>query len=175
MKRDVNKLMELYKGEHGYPFPELLSGKVLHNTAETIYGRDGEYFAYDDGDNGQYGDDSIIDYNCPPGQMNDGDFSVRWNENQSRINNGTCQPGLWCQWTITSYFEDGEDYLEWDGHYIEWLEYLIEHFFNKWGVKLNGEIEWVGEDTFDLGKIVVTDNVVKVLFGRITYEEIKKL
>ena len=65
--------------------------------------------------------------------------------------------------------------MEWDGgekfyNYVEWLEYLIQHFFDKWGVKLNGEITWEGEDSGDMGKIVVVDNVVTVKVARITYE-----
>ncbi len=40
-------------------------------------------------------------------------------------------------------------------------------------VKLNGEVEWVGEDPDDRGKIVVKDNVVEVYEARITYKKIK--
>ncbi len=36
MKRDVNKLMEMYDGKHGYP------GRT--GTPQEIYGNDGEYF-----------------------------------------------------------------------------------------------------------------------------------
>jgi len=176
MKRDVNKLMELYEGKHGYPFPYLLSGQVMNNTPETIYGKDGEYFAREDGNSGQVEDNSILDYNLPPGQAEytggGDDFSKRWAENQKRIKEGVCQPGLWCQWVVS---DDGEN-LEWDGEekfyeYIAWLKYLINHFFSKWGLVLNGEVEWEGEDSQDRGKIVVKDNVVKVLRGEITYKE----
>jgi hypothetical protein len=64
--------------------------------------------------------------------------------------------------------------LGWDGnekfyHYIEWLQYLIQHFFEKWGIKLNGEVEWQGEDSSDFGKIIVTDNVVEILNGERNY------
>lgn len=171
MKRDVNKLMELYKGKFGHPNP-------MDKTPQGIYGRDGEYFAYDDGNAGQVNDDSIIEYNCPPGQMeydSTSDFTARWTENNRRIASGTCQPGLWCQWIVRE-IDDGKQVLEWDGgekfyNYVEWLKYLIEHFFETWGVKLNGEIEWVGEDTNDRGKIVVIENVVKTLIGRVVYED----
>ena len=86
------------------------------------------------------------------------------------------QPGLWCQW-IPTEDDEGNTYIAWDGsekfyHYIEWVEYLIEHFLKPWGYLLNGEVEWKGERGGDLGKIVVTNNVVKVLRGKITYEEI---
>jgi hypothetical protein len=48
---------------------------------------------------------------------------------------------------------------------------LINHFFNRWEVKLNGEIEWEGEDRDDRGMIVVKDNVVKTKMGRMVYED----
>lgn len=132
MKRDVNKLMEIYQGKYGNPF-------ATDNTPESIYGEFGEYFAMDDNDSGQRRDDSILDYNYSE------------------------QPGLWCQWVIE---EDGFE-LEWNGaekfyNYIEWLEYLIDRFFEPWGIRLDGEIEWQGEDISDRGKIVVTDNVVEI-------------
>jgi hypothetical protein len=126
MKRDVEKLKELYKGEHG------LDGD---------YGVEGEFFAKDDGEYGQKNDGTVIDYNS-----------------------SGVQPGLWCQWLLT---EDGER-LEWDGgekfyHYVEWLRYLIEKFFHKWDILLNGEIKWQGEDMDDRGKIIVKDNVVETI------------
>jgi hypothetical protein len=170
MKRDVNKLMELYKGEHGYPF-------ATENTPEAIYGREGEFFARRDGEHGQKKDDSIIDYNTPPNQMEYSKikhFEKRMNENQKKIKEGLATPGLWCQWIIN---DDNE--LEWDGgekfyYYTEWLRYLIVNFFEKWGVKLNGVIKWEGEDSDnDRGKIVVVNNDIKVLHGKvnISYEE----
>lgn len=159
MKRDVNKLIEMYNGKNGYPFTEGLS-------LEEIYGVEGEYFVLDDGEFGQSRDNSIIDYNEPPGQLSYSsniDFQTRWNENNKRIKNGSCQPGLWCQWVLN---DDGTE-LEWDGsekfyHYIEWLQYLINHFFDRWNIQLNGEVKWEGEDPDDIGKIIVTNNIIKV-------------
>ena len=86
-------------------------------------------------------------------------------------NKSGSQPGLWCQWVID---EDGE--LVWDEgekfyNYTEWLEYLIEHFFAPSGYVLNGTVFYEGEDSDDFGKIVVTDNVVKVAYGYRVYEE----
>ena len=140
MKRDVSKLMDLYQGEYGNPF-------AVDNTPESIYGEYGEYFARDAHDC-----DSIIDYNCAPGESHYGAPKT------TKIG----QPGLWCQWVIT---DDGDE-LEWNGgekfyNYIEWLKYLIDRFFEPWGIKLNGEIEWQGEEMKDRGKIRVIDNVIK--------------
>jgi len=164
MKRDVSKLYDIYKGEGGNPFlPK-----------EQTYGNEGEYFVGGSGDFGQDRDDSIINYNESPGSVlknNDEDFGTYWSKHTKQIEDGLCQPGLWCQWTID---EEGT-HLVWDGgekfyNYVEWLKYLINHFFEKWGVKLNGEITWVGEDSEDMGKIIVVDNDVTVKVARITYE-----
>lgn len=168
MKRDVSKLYELYKGEGGNPFlPK-----------EETYGNEGEYFVGGSGEYGQDRDDSIIDFNQSPGNVvkgTDEDFGTYWSRHQKQIEDGLCQPGLWCQWTVEQQFEGGEYVLVWDGgekfyNYVEWLKYLIQHFFEKWGVKLNGEITWEGEDSGDMGKIVVVDNDVTVKVARITYE-----
>jgi hypothetical protein len=112
-------------------------------------GEDGGYFVGAGGHAGQNNDDSIENYNSPPHN----------------------QPGLWCQWTPN---EDG-DAIEWDCgekfyNYVEWLDYIVEHFLKPWGYTLNGEVEWQGEDSYDLGKIVVTDNEIDVKTGRIVYE-----
>lgn len=121
------------------------------------YGVEGEFFVDGGGGYGQDRDDTIIDYNRPP----------------------STQPGLWCQWTPVTY-EEGSglepgDYLEWDGgekfyNYVEWLQYIIKLLEPK-GYKLNGEIEWFGEDRDDRGRIVVKDNDVKVLVAKTVFEE----
>jgi len=160
MKRDVNKLMDVYKGEFGYPGVDKNSEPAL------IYGNDGGYFVYDDENDG-----TVIDHNLPPGHLSY--EGINWRERQEKqdklILEGKCQPGLWCNWAIE------ENELIWDGgekfyDYVEWLKYLINHFFSKWDVLLNGEIEWQGEEKDDFGKIVVTDNVIKVLTGKKVYE-----
>jgi len=170
MKRDVSVLMKLYNGKYGLP-------TATEKTAEAIYGKDGEYFARDDGDSGQREDASIIDYNTPPGQMSHDrttDFTVVWEENEKRRDEGVCQPGLWCQWQI---FEQGDQmFLEWDGGekfyaYVEWLVYLINHFFVPWKVKLNGEVVWQGEEIDDRGKIIIKNNVIKI--QKVTYTDIE--
>lgn len=164
MKRDVNKLMEMYKGEFGNP-----------TRPDNPYGNDGEFFVGATGHAGQDRDDSIVDYNTPPGQLGFGsgiEFNQRWIENHDRIYKGLSQPSLWCQWTLT----DNET-LEWDGgekfyNYVEWLKYLINNFFEEWGIKLNGEVLWFGEDSNDRGKIVVENNKVRIFEVETTYKEI---
>ena len=155
MKRDVNKLMELYKGKHGNPFAK------DKTNAQEVYGHDGEFFAMEDGQSGQLQDDSILDYNCAPGQKG---FM------QGKVEKG--QPGLWCGWCID---KNGTE-LSWDGgekfyNYVAWLEYLIEKFFKPWGKKLTGEIYWYGEDRDDIGVIKVRGNEVFTFEGKVSYGE----
>jgi hypothetical protein len=107
-------------------------------------GINGEYFVGGGGCNGQGRDRSIIDYNRPP----------------------RTQPGLWCQWIVMKT-RDGIDVVAWDGgekfyDYVEWLCYLIEHFFKSWGYTLNGAVAWQGEDDDDIGEIRVVNNFIAV-------------
>ena len=128
----------------------------IRDAAELPVGYDGAYFVGELGDFGQgighnqKGIPDLVDYNNPP----------------------SGQPSLWCQWTPS---DDGYS-IKWDGgekfyHYVEWIEYLIEHFLKPWGYTLNGEVEWYGEDANDRGMIVIDNNVVKTKIARIVYED----
>lgn len=91
--------------------------------------------------------------------------------NFSEDRHGGSVPSYYCQWMPNS---DGTA-IEWNGgekfyNYVEWIQYLIEHFLAPWGYVLNGTVEWDGEDRGDLGKIEITNNTVKVLTGKVTYE-----
>jgi len=128
----------------------------------------------DDGNFGQGtmggGDDSIIEYNTPPGGAR---YSLSADQGHDHAK---AQPGLWCQWTCS---DDGTT-LHWDGgekfySYVEWLKYLIEHFFDPWGRKLNGEVEWEGEDSSDFGKIKAKNSKVFVHVGRKSYGQPRKV
>lgn len=179
MGRNVDELMKKFKGKQGLPLSAILTNEqqslvdelskqgfsvsVKRNidtrTADEIYGKEGEFFVGDE-------TTGVIDNNTPPGQVTykDNTYPDRYVENQRREAAGECQPGLWCQWVIQ------DDKLEWDGNekfynYEEWLQYMITNFFKPWGITLNGEIEWQGEDSSDFGKIVVTDNVMTILNG----------
>lgn len=104
-------------------------------------GEEGEYFVGGTGLAGQDEDDSILEYNAPP----------------------AAQPALWCQWIPA---EEGSK-LEWDGNekfynYVEWLEYIIQHFMKPWGRTLNGSVKFKGESFDDIGTIIIENNVVNV-------------
>lgn len=102
-------------------------------------GKNGAYFAPMSTEYGQKSDDEIF--------------------NQvSAYENG--QPSLFCQWFIND-----NDELVWDEGekffcHIEWLEYLIKHFFAPLDYILNGEIRYFGE--IESGIIIVKNNVVSV-------------
>jgi hypothetical protein len=169
MKRDVKILYDLYKGMYGKPnTSEMIEIDGVH--VLNVYGNEGEYFV----GSGGY-DRSVIDQNVPPGQPSwaSGDWEMR----QELIKEGKCQPSLWCQWILLSEnnVHPHNVTLQWDGgekfyHYTEWLQYLINHFFKPWGLTLNGEIEWEGEESGDLGKIVVDDNEIEIKTGRVVYD-----
>jgi hypothetical protein len=185
MGRKVDELMKKFKGKDGLPSTITPEQQALLDelsksgmsvtvksitetrTAEEIYGKEGEFYV---GDN----EFAVIDSNTPPGQVpwSDKNFDglARYEENDRRINEKLCQPSLWCQWIL-----DYDGSLVWDGnekfyHYIDWLEYMITNFFNPWGIMLNGEIQWEGESSDDIGKIVVKDNVVTVKKGTIVFD-----
>lgn len=176
MKRDAKKAEQL---------PDR-----IREAAGLPIGEDGAYFVGAGGFQGQGTDESIIDYNTPPGQLSyretkDLDFNIAWDIRQRRIKEGNCQPGLWCHWTpgdsdgnplaedrcaipaeaYTLVWDEGEKFYE----YVAWLEYLIKHFIEPWGYVLNGEMEWQGEERDDRGLIRVTDNEVETLTANITY------
>lgn len=110
-------------------------------------GDEGGYFVGGGDFHGQESTPDVMEYNYPP----------------------SGQPGLWCQWTPTS---DGTA-IVWDGgekfyDYVEWLEYIIQHFLAPWGYKLNGKVAWSGEESEDRGMIVVSNNVVVAQTDRIS-------
>lgn len=95
------------------------------------YGPEGAYFAHDL----LREHPAILDSNEPP----------------------TGQPGIWCNWSPTATT------LQWNGaekfyYYAEWLEYLVDHFFTPWGVRLNGAVQWSGEDPADRGVLSLRNN-----------------
>lgn len=113
--------------------------RMARNVDESKYGVEGEFYVDGGGVYGQAQEANIIDFNRPP----------------------RTQPGLWCQWTPN---EDGTA-IEWDGgekfyNYVEWIKYLIEKILAPRGYVLNGEVNWYGEDSYDVGVICIKDNVV---------------
>lgn len=116
-------------------------------TPEDPYGPEGAYFTFDN-DQECFKHPAVVDSNEPPAG----------------------QPGLWCMWTFsdnTMYWNGGEKFY----NYVEWLQYLIDHFFGPWGIKLNGAVQWEGEDPTDLGVISVRNNRVNVHYEDCSSDE----
>jgi hypothetical protein len=70
-------------------------------------------------------------------------------------------PSAYCQWEAT---RDGQG-LKWDGEekfraFKEWLPVLMREFFVPWGLILNGEVVWQGEEIQDRGLILIEANTI---------------
>ncbi|AKG36403.1 hypothetical protein [Paenibacillus durus] len=119
---------------------------------EANYGVEGEFYfePNDFSNNGQKIDDSILDYNTPPG----------------------CQPDLWLFWIPAN---DGCS-LIWEGpddsdYILDWIAYLIQKIFEPREYVLNGKFQIlteIGLETIEIkdnhivnnGKPVVLDEVL---------------
>ena len=111
-------------------------------------GIDGEFYVGGGGFMGQDHDKSVVEGSRPP----------------------STQAGLWCKWAPNA---DGTA-IEWNGYekfydYIEWIEYIIKNFLAPVGYILNGTVKWEGEESSDMGQIVITNNSVEVKKATITY------
>lgn len=137
---------------------KLANTRRMARNVDRKYGVEGEFYVDGGGFMGQDHEDNVIDSNTPP----------------------RTQPGLWCQWVPT---EDGK-FLEWDGGekfyaYVEWLQYIIDKVFpyitadGDEPLSLTGSITWQGEESEDMGRIQVNNNVVTVLEGNVVYNENK--
>lgn len=135
-------------------------GRDYHAQAGLTLGPEGAYFV--NGADSPSGDPSVVCYNTPPAG----------------------QPELWCSWAPASQddpkyvvptcvseaeIEAGAEcwHIKWNGaekfySYVEWLDYLILNFLKPWGYKLNGQVNWRGEDFGDLGTILVKRNALGV-------------
>lgn len=87
-----------------------------------------------------------------------------FNELKSLADDGVSEagaPGSYLQWVPT---DDGMG-LCWDlgekfYDYAEWLQWLIDTRLGPWGHEVSGSVRWVGEDTSDIGALVVEGNKV---------------
>lgn len=94
----------------------------------------------------------------------DGGYYVGGRE-EGRIDGGRrSQPSDWCRWVPN----DAGSAIIWNGerstNYINWIEYLIAHFLEPWGYKLNGTVNFVVTNSYnDEGEIDITNNRVEVI------------
>ena len=72
-------------------------------------------------------------------------------------------PSIWNNWEVVAkdsnhFLFDEQHHLQWNGgekfyNYVEWLKYLIDNYFEPWGITLSGMITYIGEDKSDYGVI----------------------
>lgn len=103
----------------------------VRSAAGLPVGIQGAYFVGGAGEWGELDDESVLDGDKPP----------------------VGQPGLGCDWVP----DPSGVMLQWNGAekfyaYIDWLEYLLEHFIAPWGYRLeHGRVYWQGQQYEDRG------------------------
>ena len=101
----------------------------------------------------------------PPGQ----DIKNTNGENQHLARNGLCVPSIWCEWE-PSKKGDAIVFNERSGefdNFIEWIRYLIEHFFAVWKYKLNGDVQWQEISDDEKLPLPVT-GVIRIIDNKVT-------
>ena len=83
-------------------------------------------------------------------------------------------PGTVCPWKVVQKEESTQlPSLEFNGRELEgrgeaWIRFLIDHYFEPWGMQLHGQIVWHGEGTGDSGSIFVHKNEVMAIMSGAT-------
>lgn len=119
-------------------------GNPLHRrkSRKDVYGVEGEYFV---GDVRDYpgGEEALLDSSVPP----------------------STQPSRWCHWNLegTKITWNGEEEFE---KPIEWLQYLIKHFLDPWGIAVDGAVQWYG-DFFNKGTISVWNSHIYIYHNNV--------
>jgi len=86
-------------------------------------------------------------------------------------------PAGYNQWQLTQ----GRRGLEWDGgekfyHYVEWLQYLLDHVLAPVDVSLTGCVQYQGESIGDTGTLTVEEGrVVKRKAALVNNEDLAEL
>lgn len=121
----------------------------------------------------QNGDPSVINGNEPPGSISY-HSTLDW-QTHTQLNAhgqvlGLTVPGLWCGWVpdeggTSIAHDEGEKFYD----YVEWIQYLLDHFLVPWGYALNGDVYWTGEESDDRGLIQIVNNVLTEKHAHTTY------
>ena len=81
------------------------------------------------------------------------------------------QPENWCSVALSADSMGLEIAKQVSTKYVmEWLVYIIDHFLEPWGYIANGQMKWWGSSMGDTGIIVVNNNKVSRMFGRVVYD-----
>ena len=93
-------------------------------------------------------------------KLTDEEFTILINFSNASHNH-IDHPNNRCSWAPSL---DGKNF-EWNGvekfyNAIEWLEFVIDKFFEPWDILLNGDVKWKGEDENDKGIISIKDSII---------------
>lgn len=91
---------------------------------------------------------------------------------------GMPNQSTWCPWNVvddepnatTLQIGEGSGDSRKAYGFQDWLVYCLDKFFVPWGYKVNGAVQWEGEEREDIGEIVAKDNHVTFYDGKIVYE-----
>ena len=82
------------------------------------------------------------------------------------------QPSFVCHWQPTQT----KSVLQWDDEWsgdllpdIQWIEYLIDNVLSPRKYTLNGQATWQSADKITCGKVIVSNNKLRVKVGEIKY------
>lgn len=123
-------------------FKKFNETRRMGRNVDKQYGIEGEFYVNGGGSYGQASEANIINGNTPP----------------------KTQPGLWCQWIA------GGNSIEWDGGekfyaYEDWMYYLINRILKPLGYTVSGAVTWSGEESEDIGTLIVVNNVLFIVEG----------
>lgn len=117
-----------------------------------------------------HSDDKEPSYNCPGNEYIS--FQIRWTSADrsvcpAQIGDYECSkyPSQKCNWVVSAV----GSCLEWNNemafyNYQGWLMYLLAHFFEPWGVKVHGCVEWSGTYDYDKGMLVLSNSEVITVY-----------
>ena len=132
---------------------------------------DGEQGSFDQALHGKYGYD---------GQGSPQPRDPAWpkrhliSETDSEGESLSSVPGVYCCWGLEnrkSSTDIAESSMDVSSDYIEWLQYVIDHIKQRFPhSRFSGVIDWRGEDSEDLGRILVSPKgIIRTKWGYIVY------
>jgi hypothetical protein len=71
---------------------------------------------------------------------------------------------LWETDGVSLYADSGKAY-----DFDRWIELIVNKIVKPRGYILNGEVEWIGEDPDDRGKITINNNLIKYKLAQIKW------
>jgi len=112
-------------------------------------------------------------------KLTEADYEFLQAFNETRHNGESAYintPGIWCGWTPSEdKLSIERDTQEKFYKYVPWIKWLITNYLAPKGYVLNGVVAWCGEESDDVGRIVIVDNIVTRQYANTTYEDVSAL